>query len=173
MSIKRKKLNGKALRTLVADDPVKLDQAREVWVMLVDGKDPFDIAIALNLPLHRVKKIIEVCMEEFTCDIQSAVALERSKDISRANAVIETFLPIAREPNVKDWKRPVQAAELVIRAIETRSKLFGYEKHEGPSVINNHAFFLTGETMKAIENFVQTPPLEIVDAEVLDMSFEP
>lgn len=173
--MKRQKLNGKALRTLVADDPVQLEQAREVWVLRVKGREPFDIATELGLPTHRVKKILEVCMEEFTDDIQSAVAQERALDISRVNQLLETYLPISKETDADSWKVPVQAAEIVIRAIETRSKLFGYDKQEGPTVTHNHAYFLNGETIRIAEQFVQAAPLEIADfddADVLELDVE-
>ena len=185
-------LKGTHDKRLIAGNFDKLAEAHTVMGKIRIGKSHYTIAIEMGIPTHRVRTIAKKCMEEFTEDIQSAVASERAADLVKIDAIIEQFMPIAQSTTVdvqkvtsrgesytdSEWKHCVSAGELVLKALEARAKLFGYQKVEAPVTNNyNHAFFSAGSSADVISKLCDSQPSEGVVSDpsdpVVEISFDP
>jgi hypothetical protein len=183
-------LKGTEDKTLISGNWEKLKEAHTVMGSIRLGKSHYTIAIEMGIPTHKVRTIAKRCMEEFCEDIQSTVASERAADLVKIDALIEQFMPIAQSTTVdvqkvtsrgesytdSEWKHCVSAGELVLKALEARAKLFGYQKVEAPVTNNyNHAFFTAGPSADVISKICDGQPSEIQETSsdpVVEISFD-
>jgi hypothetical protein len=154
-----KQLNGKELVANFED----IARDRRVFQERKSGKSAFDIALELNLPTHRVKQILAEKIAEYTSDIREQVKEEMALDVARADELIQHFMPIAKSVT-EDWKEKTEAGKMVLSAIETRAKIFGYNKLENGTnqtlTQNNTLVWLRSE-MPFIEKMVAAQATEV------------
>lgn len=181
-------LKGTHDKSLIVSDLKKLEQAHTIMGHIRLGKSHYTIALEMGISTQKVRSISKQCMEEFTEDIQSAVASARSEILIQIAAVIEQFMPIAQSTYVdelrisargepftaQEWKHSIAAGELVLKALGERAKLMGCTKVE-QQVTNNHnsAFFMAGDDM--ISKLVASQPQEVFSesSKEIDVSFIP
>jgi hypothetical protein len=130
-------------------------RALKAWEARLRGDSIIDIAHDLGLSISAAKVLLREVYEAISEDLKENVDFNRQLDLARIDTLIAAHLPKAQSGKVK-------SAQLVLRALERRSKLIGLEPMPAPT--HNHSqsvLIWIQQKMPNINSLVDSLPTEL------------
>jgi hypothetical protein len=144
------------LQTLINEyGPGPCARALAAWQARINGDSILQISTDLGLSIPAAKDLLCEVYEAIREDLKENIDFNRQLDLARIDSIIGAHLPKAQSGKVK-------SAQLVLRALERRTKLIGLEPMPAPTTNHSQSvlIWIQGQ-MGSINKLVDSLPPEL------------
>jgi hypothetical protein len=144
------------LQQLMRDcGPGPCARALAAWQARMNGDSILQVACDMGLSIPAAKALLREVYEAISEDLKENVDFNRQLDLARIDTLIAAHLPKAQSGKVK-------SAQLVLRALERRSKLIGLEPLPAPTHSSSQSVLIWIQSqMPSINKLVDSLPPEL------------
>jgi hypothetical protein len=135
--------------------PELTEQAIEAWMLRLEGTHLLDVAKRMRVSLDSARALLHEAHECLKEDLKSALEQNRSLDLARLDALLQTYYPQAKSGDL-------DAAAYTLKLLAHRSKLTGTEPLQTAGNTNSPQNILVWVQSKlpSIQQLVDSMPTE-------------